>query len=120
MRPLANSIWAAATVPVVIGLLISIVRDLMAGRMGVDAIALLSMAGALALGENLAAVVVAVHVCGRQRAGGLRGGARPSATLSPWSTARHRIALSPARRDHRRYPVEQVAIGDTILVLAAR
>src|SRR5262245_31548354 len=57
---LGNGIWAAATVPVVIGLLISIVRDLMAGRMGVDAIALLSMAGELALAENLAAVVGAI------------------------------------------------------------
>src|SRR6266700_1210608 len=45
---LANWIWAAATVPVVLGL----------------AIALLSMAGALALGENLAAVVVAVMYAG--------------------------------------------------------
>src|SRR6266705_386843 len=63
-KALANWIWAAATVPVVLGLAIAITRDLLAGRMGVDAIALLSMAGALALGENLAAVVVAVMYAG--------------------------------------------------------
>jgi hypothetical protein len=34
---LANWIWAAGTAPVVVGLLISIIRDLLAGRMGVDA-----------------------------------------------------------------------------------
>jgi heavy metal translocating P-type ATPase len=114
---LANSIWAAATVPVVIGLLISIVRDLMAGRMGVDAIALLSMAGALALGENLAAVVVAVMYAGGN-------------VLEDFAVARAERDLKSLvdrapRIAHRRQgetiadiPVEQVAIGDTILVLA--
>jgi len=63
-KALADWIWAAATVPVVLGLAIAITRDLLAGRMGVDAIALLSMAGALALRENVAAVVVAVMYAG--------------------------------------------------------
>jgi hypothetical protein len=35
---LANRIWAAGTVPVVTGLAVSMVRDFMAGRMGVDAV----------------------------------------------------------------------------------
>ncbi len=42
------------TVPVAASLVLSIIRDLRAGRMGVDAVALLSMLGALALGETLA------------------------------------------------------------------
>jgi hypothetical protein len=50
----ANWIWAAGTAPVVIGLLVSMIRDLQAGRMGVDAIAFVSMSAALILGENLA------------------------------------------------------------------
>ena len=60
----ANWIWAAGTAPVVVGLLISMIRDLWAGRMGVDAIAFVSMSAALALGENLAGVVVAVMYAG--------------------------------------------------------
>jgi heavy metal translocating P-type ATPase len=114
---LANGIWAAATVPVVIGLLVSIIRDLMAGRMGVDAIALLSMAGALALGESLAAVVVAVMYAGGN-------------VLEDFAVARAERDLKSLvdrapRIAHRRQdssiadiPVEQVAIGDIILVRA--
>lgn len=60
----ANWIWAAGTAPVVIGLFASMIRDFMAGRMGVDAIAFVSMSAALALGENLAGVVVAVMYAG--------------------------------------------------------
>ena len=61
---LANWCWAGGTVPVVLGLLISMIRDLLAGRLGVDAVAFVSMSGALALGQNLAGVVVAVMYAG--------------------------------------------------------
>ena len=61
---IANWIWAAGTAPVVIGLLVSMIRDLLAGRLGVDAIAFVSMSAALVLGENLAGVVVAVMYAG--------------------------------------------------------
>ena len=56
----ANWIWAAGTAPVVIGLLISMIRDFMAGRMGVDAIAFVSISAARVLGEKLGGVVFAV------------------------------------------------------------
>jgi hypothetical protein len=46
---LANWCWAAGTVPVVIVLLFSILRDFLAGRFGVDSIAFVSMAAALVL-----------------------------------------------------------------------
>jgi hypothetical protein len=43
-RPrLADLCWTLATAPVVAGLAVSIVRDFYAGRLGVDAIALVSM-----------------------------------------------------------------------------
>ncbi|MBN8984224.1 MAG: hypothetical protein J0H32_07085, partial [Rhizobiales bacterium] len=61
---LAFAMWAAGTLPVVIALLVSMVRDLLAGRMGVDAIAFVSMSAALLLGEGLAAAVVAVMYAG--------------------------------------------------------
>ena len=48
----------------IVGLIVSIVRDLLAGRFGVDAVALLSMIGALALWQNLAAIVIAVMYAG--------------------------------------------------------
>ena len=62
--PLAHWIWGAATVPVVIALAVSIARDLSRGRMGVDAIAFLSMTAALALGQSLAGIVVAIMYAG--------------------------------------------------------
>ena len=60
----ARWIWAAGTVPVAAGLLYTMVRDILAGRLGVDAIAFVSMAAALSLGEALPAVVVAVMYAG--------------------------------------------------------
>src|SRR5690606_3869371 len=64
-RPvLAGWIWRAAAVPVVVGLAVSIVRDFLMGRVGVDAIALFSMSVALILGEPLAGVVVAIMYSG--------------------------------------------------------
>src|SRR3984893_7048872 len=64
-RPdLADLCWTLATAPVVAGLAVSIVRDLLAGRFGVDAIALVSMSAALPLGQPLAGAVVALMYSG--------------------------------------------------------
>jgi P-type E1-E2 ATPase len=59
-----DAIWAAALAVVLIPLTISVARSLRAGDVGVDAIALLAMAGALALGELLAGAVVALMLSG--------------------------------------------------------
>src|SRR6266699_3103708 len=61
---LANLCWTLATAPVVAGLAISIVRDLLTGRFGVDAIALVSMGAAIVLGQPLAGAVVALMYSG--------------------------------------------------------
>src|ERR1017187_10004026 len=64
-RPyIADLCWTLATAPVVAGLAVSIVRDFLAGRLGVDAIALVSMSAALALGQPLAGAVVALMYSG--------------------------------------------------------
>jgi heavy metal translocating P-type ATPase len=57
-------IWAAGTAPIVAALGFSMVRDFMAGRAGVDAVAFVSMSAALGLGEPLAGVVVALMYSG--------------------------------------------------------
>jgi cation transport ATPase len=57
-------VWAAGTAPVVIGLAISITRDVLAGRVGVDAVALVSMSAALLLAEYLAGAVIALMYAG--------------------------------------------------------
>jgi cation transport ATPase len=60
----ATWIWGIGTLPVAVGLLASMIRDVLAGRIGVDAIAFVSMSAAILLGETLAGVVVAVMYAG--------------------------------------------------------
>jgi len=59
-----DAIWAAALVAVLVPLTVAVAHSLRAGDVGVDAIALLAMAGALALGELLAGAVVALMLSG--------------------------------------------------------
>ena len=60
----ADGFWAATTALLLVPLTISVVRSLLQRDVGVDAIALVSMAGALALGEYLAGAVVALMLAG--------------------------------------------------------
>ena len=54
-RPdLADWLWAAGTIPIVAALAFGIVKDLLRGRFGVDAVALISMGAALAFWQPLA------------------------------------------------------------------
>ena len=110
-------LWAAGTIPVVIGLAGSMTRDLLAGRLGVDAVAFVSMSAALLLGQPLEGVVVSVMYAG----GNL---------LEDFAVARAERDLKSLvdrapRVAHRRIdasiddvPIDQVALGDTILVRA--
>jgi heavy metal translocating P-type ATPase len=60
----AALIWSAATIPVALALAVAILRDLLTGRVGVDAIALVAMVASIALGEPLAGTVVAMMYAG--------------------------------------------------------
>jgi len=107
--------WAAATILVLALTLVSAIRDLLQGKTGVDLIAILAMAGSLALGQFLAGAIIAAMLTG--------------------GTALERFAVSRARREltkllerapriaHRRrgaeladVPVEEVVPGDVLLV----
>src|ERR1700687_4713952 len=61
-----GSVWAAFTIPVLLALLYDIVSSLRRGEVGLDIVEALSMTAALAIGENLAAVVVALMYSGGQ------------------------------------------------------
>lgn len=63
---LAAKAWFIGGAAVLVVLVIDILRALLNGRMGVDAIAALSIGVGLALGENLAAAIVAVMYAGGQ------------------------------------------------------
>lgn len=60
----ASLIWSVATVPVAAALAISMLHDLLIGRLGVDAIAFVAMVASIAMGESLAGTVVAMMYSG--------------------------------------------------------
>ena len=62
----SGAIWATVTVPVLAALLIEIVTSLRRGDVGLDVVAALSMTAALAVGEHLAAAIVALMYAGGQ------------------------------------------------------
>src|SRR4029453_2800905 len=117
-RPdLANLCWMLATAPVVAGLAVSIVRDLLAGRFGVDAIALVSMSAALALGQPLAGAVVALMYSG--------GNVLEEIAVARAERDLRSLVERAPREAHRlaggrveEVPISAVAIGDRLLVHA--
>jgi len=117
LSDLANWCWAAGTLPVVIGLLISMIRDFLAGRMGVDSVAFVSMSGALVLGQNLAGIVIAIMYAGGNLLEDIAV-ARAERDLRSLIDRAPRIAHRRADSAIEDVPIEQVAVGDDILVRA--
>jgi heavy metal translocating P-type ATPase len=113
--PLARLIWTAATLPVIAGLAISIVRDLAAGRFGVDAVAFISMTAALALGQPLAGVVVAVMYAGGNVLEDFAVG-RAERDLKSLVDRAPRIAHRLCGGTVEDVTVDAVAIGDRLVV----
>src|ERR1700688_1534269 len=113
----ANLCWTLAAAPVVAGLAVSIVRDFLAGRFGVDAIALLSMSAALALGQPLAGAVVALMYSG--------GNVLEDIAIARAEHDLRSLVDRAPREAHRRIgdrieevPISAVAVGDQLLVRA--
>ena len=106
--------FTASTVPVIAGLVVSIVRDVLAGRIG---IALVSMSAAIILGEPLAGAVVALMYSGGN-------------VLEDIAVARAehdlRALVDRAPRQAHRWrddqiedvPVADVTVGDRLMVRA--
>lgn len=115
--PLAHWIWGASTVPVVVALAVSIARDLFRGRMGVDAIAFLSMIAALVLGQTLAGIVVAIMYAGGTVLEDFAV-ARAERSLKQLVDRAPRIAHRRSDQSVEDVPVDDIKIGDAILVRA--
>lgn len=115
VRP--ETIWAVATLPIVVMLAVSILRDLWIGRMGVDAIALISMAAGLGLGQPLAAVVVAIMYAGGTVLEDFARG-RAERSLRALADRAPRVAHRKSATGTQTVSVDQVDIGDALLVRA--
>ncbi len=112
---LAGLLWSITVAPVALALLVSIVRDLLAGRMGVDVIALISMIGAVALGEPLAGAVVALMYAGGMALEDVAV-ARAERNLRSLADRAPRIAHRHEAGGLVDVPVEAVAVGEKLLV----
>jgi heavy metal translocating P-type ATPase len=113
----AHAVWAAATVALLIPLTFSVLRSLVRGDVGVDAIALLAMAGALALGEYLAGAVIALMLAGGNALEVVaQGRARRELTLLVDRAPKAANRFSDGGVE--RIDVELVHVGDRLLVRA--
>lgn len=113
----ADLAWELGTAPVIGGLAISMIRDLLNGRLGVDAIALLSMSAALALGQPLAGAVVALMYSG--------GNVLEDIAVARAERDLRSLVDRAPRQAHRKsgeriedVPVDAISVGEGLLVRA--
>ncbi|MDX8434759.1 heavy metal translocating P-type ATPase [Mesorhizobium abyssinicae] len=113
----AGMVWTVATLPVVVALAISILRDFWIGRFGVDAIALVSMSAALLLDQPLAAVVVAIMYAGGTVLEDFARG-RAERNLKALTDRAPRVAHRKSAQSTDTISVDQVSVGEELLVRA--
>ncbi len=111
----ANWVWAGSTFVLLVPLTWSVIRSLIRRDVGVDAIALLSMSGALAVGQYLAGAVVAVMLAGGNA---LEASARRRARRELSALAERAPTTAGVRRGDQVVvvPVDEVRTGDIVVV----
>jgi heavy metal translocating P-type ATPase/RND family efflux transporter MFP subunit len=114
---LARWAWITSATPVIVALAFSIIRDLRAGRMGVDLLALLSMTAALALDQTLAGAIVAVMYAGGQALEDFAVG-RAERDLKALIDRAPRLAHRKHGDALEDVPIDQIDVGNVVLVRA--
>jgi heavy metal translocating P-type ATPase len=114
---LADLCFTLATLPIIGGLAASMLWDLLAGRLGVDAIALVSMSAAIALHQPLAGAVVALMYSG--------GNVLEDIAVARAEHDLRSLVDRAPREAHRRIddriedvPIAAIAVGDKLMVRA--
>ena len=115
-RP-ADWLWAATTAMLLVPLTWSVFRSLLRRDVGVDAIALVSMAGALALGEYLAGAVVALMLAGGNALEESANG-RARRELTKLVERAPRSALVRRGDELVELPIDEVVADEIVLVRA--
>jgi heavy metal translocating P-type ATPase len=113
----ADAVWAATVAFMLAPLTWSVARSLRRGDIGVDVIALLAMAGALALGEYLAGAVIALMLAGGNALETFASG-RARRELTALIEREPRTAHRRTQDGWEEIQVEAVEVGDTLLVRA--
>jgi heavy metal translocating P-type ATPase len=111
----ADIVWAAAVVIALVPLGFSVARDLLHRETGVDLIALLAMAGSLALGQYLAGAVVGLMLSGGQALERYASG-RARRELSALLARAPRVVHRYEHGDLTTAGIAEVAVGDLLLV----
>ncbi|MGF9693428.1 heavy metal translocating P-type ATPase [Rhizobium sp. 0TCS1.26] len=106
---------ALATCVVMLALLAQIVARLGAGEVGLDIIALLSMGGALAFGEYLAATIVALMYSGGQHLENVAEG-RARRDMTALLSRAPRMATRQRDGQMQEIAVDAISIGDCLVV----
>jgi heavy metal translocating P-type ATPase len=112
-----DAVWAATNAGMLGLLTWSVGRRIARRDIGVDAIALVSMAGALALGEYLAGAVIALMLAGGDMLEAMAG-RRARRELTALVKRAPRIAHRRRGDLLEEVPIDAVAVGDVILVRA--
>lgn len=113
----ADAVWAATVAFMLAPLTWSVARSLRRGDIGVDVIALLAMAGALALGEYLAGAVIALMLAGGNALEAFASG-RARRELTALIERAPRTAHRRTQDGWEEVPVEAVEVGDILLIRA--
>ncbi|HET7869526.1 MAG TPA: heavy metal translocating P-type ATPase [Actinomycetota bacterium] len=111
----ANMAWAATTIVGILPLTYSVAIDLLHRETGVDVIALLAMAGALALGEYLAGAVIALMLSSGRSLEAFAD-ARAHRELSSLLERAPRTVHRYAGDELESIPIDQVRPADVLLV----
>jgi heavy metal translocating P-type ATPase len=115
VRWVADALWGAATIVGLVYSLAFVATSLLRRQWSVDVIAVLALAGALAVGEPFAGAVIAVML-GTGQALEARAEARARRDLSLLVQRSPRTARRRAGAEIAEVPIEQVAVGDRIVV----
>ncbi len=111
-----NAVWTASLAVLTLELAVEVFRTVVVDRhMGVDTIALVAMAGALALGELLAGVVIGLMFSGGMALEEVAS-ARARRELTRLVERAPKVARIRIGGELRDVPVEQVDAGDVALV----
>lgn len=111
----ASAVWAVATLPVLLALLVEIVGSLRRGDVGLDIVAALSMSAALVFGETLAGNVVALMYAGGQLLESFaQGRARREMTALLGRVAH--TAMRYRGEELEEVPIATIVPGDRLLI----
>ena len=117
LEGVGDALWAASVAVMLVPLGWSVLRSLLRRDVGVDAIALVSMAGALALGQYAAGAVIALMLAGGNALEEVAGG-RARRELRKLVERAPRIAHRKRGDAVEEVAVDEVAIGDVVVVRA--